>query len=369
MSHKQQSPAMHIARRHQSSPKAHPAEVEIRKAAVEIDEGRYVEDVRSGDDRVLDGLGLALGFGTDGVAVGAPQSFKDWHKEEQATRQMNELGRHPRVQAAMESMREEIDQAKTPEEEIEMRWRLHEMLAAEQDRHKWAGQERWEGKENEEMRQGQVLSPWQFFEKLCKVIGPDRVILKDDRIIKLSANAKSGLLALVVRNPLWNGQTAIQHDYAQVKASELRQAAEAELVKGKKLRKAKVNAEADKSFHLAGDMIQTASEMLLEREAYEAEVPQYLRVGTLQAPLGTEWMQMNFDEFGVPTSAKFVGWRTALLTMIRSRAITEEEAHKAFPVSSGPAADWYQQQLYMRRNADMAGFDIVTEKSNGELVN
>jgi hypothetical protein len=294
-------------------------------------------------------------MGTDGVAVGDAPSFEDWHRQEKATRQLNELGRHPRVQEAMERMQHELEDAKTPEEEVEMRWRLHEILAAEQERNKWTGQERWQGRENEEMRRGEVLSPWQFHERLCKAgIGrSDRVLLKDDRIIKVSANGKSGLLALVVRNPAWNSQTAIQHDYAQVKAREMKDSAEAELMKAKKLRKAKYNAEADKSFHLAGDMIQTATEMLLEREAYEVENPQFLRVGTLQAPLGTEWMIMNFDEWGVPTSAKYVGWRTALLTMIRARAITEEEAHRAFPLTSGPAADWYLQQLYMRRNGEL----------------
>ncbi len=353
MSHRSVSPALHIARRHQSAPKAHPAEAEIRKAAEEIDGGRYVADSRASDEKVLDGLGLALGLGSDGVAVGEARSFDDWHKQEQATRQMNELGRHPRVQEAMERMEREIEDAKTPEEEVEMRWRIHEMLAAEQEGNKWKGQERWEGRENEEMRRGEILSPWQFYDRLCAALGRrDRILLKDDRIVKMSSTGKSGLLALVVRNPMWNGQTSIQHDYAQVKAGELRVAAESELTKAKRLRNAKYNAEADKSFHMAGDMIQTATEMLLERDAYEAEVPEFLRVGTLQAPLGTEWMIMGFDEFGVPTSAKYVGWRTALMTMIRARVITEEEAHLAFPLGTGPAAAWYLQQLYMWRNGE-----------------
>jgi hypothetical protein len=353
MSHTPQSAAVHIKRRHQSAPKAHPAEMEIRKAAVEIDEGRYVEDSRGSDERALDGLGLALGFGIDGVAIGDAPSFEKWRKEEQATRQMNELGRHPRVQEAMERMALELDDAKTPDEELEMRWAMHEMMCEHEAGNKWEGQERWEGRENEEMRQGQVLSPWQFHDKLCKVIGRERVLLSE-RAIKLSANAKSGLLALVVRNPMWKASTALQHSYAQVKAADLREIAHTEIVKARRLRKAKHNAEADKSFHLAGDMIQSATEMLLEREAYEAETPELLRVGTLQAPLGTEWMMMNFDEFGVPTTAKYVGWRTALLTMVRANAITEEEAHRAFPVGSGPAAEWYLQQLYMRRNRAMA---------------
>lgn len=353
MGHKPQSAALHIARRHQSAPKAHPAEAEIRKAAEEIDGGRYVADTRASDEQALDGLGLALGMGMDGVAVGEVASFADFHREEQATRQMNELGRHPRVLEAMARMEREIEDAKTPEQEVEMRWRIHELLAAEQERNKWKGQERWEGRANEEMRRGEVLSPWQFHERLCKALGrSDRVLLKDDRIVKMSATGKSGLLALVVRNPMWNGQTAIQHDYAQVKAGEMKDAAEGELVKAKRLRKAKYNAEADKSFHLAGDMIQTASEILMEREAYEAECPELLRVGTLQAPLGTEWMIMGFDEFGVPTSAKYVGWRTALMTMIRARVITEAEAHQAFPLGTGPAAEWYLEQLFMWRNGE-----------------
>lgn len=348
MSHRPQSAALHIARRHQSAPKAHPAEAEIRKAATEIDEGRYVETAR-GDERALDSLGLALGYGMDGVAVGHAPTFEEWHQEEKATRQLNQLGRHPRVQEAMERMSRELEDAKSPDEEIEMRWRMHEMMAEQEARHKWEGQERWEGRDNEEMRQGQVLSPWEFHEKLCKVIGRERVILKDDRIIKMSPNGRSGLLALVVRNPMWHGESVLKQEYAQVKAGELKSAAEQELVKGRRLRKAKYNAEADKSFHMAGDMIQTATMMLLERDAYDEQTPEFLRVGTLQAPLGTEWMMMNFDEFGVPTAAKYVGWRTALLTMIRAGVLTEEEAHKAFPLGSGPAADWYLQQLYLRR--------------------
>jgi hypothetical protein len=345
---------VHIARRHQSAAKAHPAESEIRKAAEEIDAGRYVEDRRGADEKVLDGLGLALGMGIDGVAVGQARTFEEWHGEEKATRQMNELSRHPRVQEAMARMQAELEDAKTPDEELELRWAMHELVAEQEARNKWKGQERWEGEDAEGMRRGEVLSPWQFYDKLAKVIGRDRVMLRDDRIIKMSPNGKSGLLALVVRNPAWNGQTAIKADYAQVQAAEMRKAAEGEIIKAQRLRKAKHNPEADKSFHLAGDMIQTATEMLLEREAYEAETPELLRVGTLQAPLGTEWMMMNFDEWGVPTSAKYVGWRTALLTMIRANVITEEEAHKAFPLGSGPAADWYLEQLYMRRKGMLA---------------
>jgi hypothetical protein len=61
-------------------------------------------------------------------------------------------------------------------------------------------------------------------------------------------------------------------------------------------------------------------------------------------------MVMRFDEFGVPTSAKHLGWRTALLTMIRLEVITPKEAEKAFPLGSGPASAWYREQLFDWQN-------------------
>jgi hypothetical protein len=63
-------------------------------------------------------------------------------------------------------------------------------------------------------------------------------------------------------------------------------------------------------------------------------------------------MIMDFTEWGAVYAAKFIGWRTALLTMIRCRAITEAQAHKAFPIPSGPAAAWYLEQLQMIRDEE-----------------
>ena len=95
-----------------------------------------------------------------------------------------------------------------------------------------------------------------------------------------------------------------------------------------------------------------------QRESAQWVTPDYLKdkmqVATLQWPLGTEWMQMHFNEYGVPTTAKFLGWRTALLSMIMLRVITEQEAHKAFPVTPNPASLWYRAQLYQIRNGGKA---------------
>jgi hypothetical protein len=65
-------------------------------------------------------------------------------------------------------------------------------------------------------------------------------------------------------------------------------------------------------------------------------------------------MVPRFDEYGVPKNAKYLGWRTALLSMIDLHVITAKEAHTAFPLSEGPAGAWYREQLFRIRNRDGA---------------
>ena len=345
MSNKPQTPALHIARKHQSAPKAHWAEKPIKEAAEEIATGRYVPDTSA--QGALNSLGLALSAGTaQGVATGNRPSLA----EMQFTRDINELGQHPRVIEAMERMKREVEETTNPQEAIEKAWMLREMTAQQAAGQKWDGQERWEGAENEEMRHGQLLTPADFYMKLVKVIGIDRVLLSGN-VVKTHPEAKSGRVGLYVKNPLYTGASQIKKEYVQVKAQEIRHEGEAKLKKAKQLRAAGQDAAADRMFNDAGDAAKTAAEMLMEMSAEEQTAePEYLRVGTLQWPLGTEWMIMDFDEFGVPTKARFLGWRTALLTIVRTRAITEDEANKAFPVGLGPASSWYREQLYMLRN-------------------
>jgi hypothetical protein len=349
MSNKPQSPAIIVPRRHQSVQKAHPADKAIMKAAQEIDAGNWIPDAKPYDSS--DDFSVGLGFGEDPIAVGKPLTFDDAKHAYETTEITRQLGEHPRVIEAMEKFKAEAeDESKNPGERTEAEWALFELMQARNDRNKWEGQQRWEGRANQEMRQGQILSPWQFYERLEEVIGTNRVVLGEDAI-KMSPNGKSGILGLYVKNPAYNGTYQKQmRKYAQVEARKLREAGEQEIVKMKRARKLGHNAEADKAAHLAGDMIQTATEMLMERDLHERAEPPLLVVGKLQAPLGTEWMIMNFDEWGVPTTAKYLGWRTALLTMVRTGAITEDEAEEAFPVGVSPASEWYRVQLYRRRN-------------------
>lgn len=341
------SPAVHIPPRHQSAPKQHPADREIAKAATEIHEGKYVPEVSSNDESILDNLGLSLSAGTGrGVATGEMPTLA----EMQFTRAMNELSRHPRVEEALAKMQSEIDARPDSDEAIELSYRMHETLEQQSQAQKWEGQERWQGKENEEMRMGQILSPQEFYARLCKVVGESRVIMSDKAVLS-HPGAKSGRVGLYIPNPEYRGDRGnALKDAALAQASRLREEAQHDIVKAKKLRVAGHDAEANRVYHRAGDKIQAATEIHIEQEFDNATAPsEFLRVGVLQWPYGTEWMLMNFNEFGVPTTAKYLGWRTALLTMIRNKVITEQEAHKAFPLGTGPAANWYLKQLQLRR--------------------
>lgn len=71
---------------------------------------------------------------------------------------------------------------------------------------------------------------------------------------------------------------------------------------------------------------------------------------SLQYPCGPEWSVMYFNEWNVPTTEQYRGWRTALLQMILKDIITEEEVDRAFgPVVLNPASELYRQQLQSHR--------------------
>lgn len=345
MSHTKQSPAMIIARKHQSSPSEHYAEKAIKQAAEEIASGRYVADVGGGDE-IMKHLGIALGAGTGAVATGRKPSLEDF----QETRELNELGEHPRVQEALDRMKREAEELTNPQEIIEMQWRMHETNQILAQSNKWEGQQRWEGEEAKERAQGKLLTPWDFHKRLCEVIGNERVLLSP-HVVKPRPDAKSGRVGLYVKNPRYTGMPPIT-EYKTTKAGKLREEGLAKLNYARKLRAAGLNALANKAFDEAGALAQAATEMYMEASAeVQLAEPELLRVGTLQWPLGTEWMIMAFDRYGVPTEADFLGWRTALLTMVRTQAITEDEANEAFPVdATNEAASWYREQLYWRRN-------------------
>lgn len=77
-------------------------------------------------------------------------------------------------------------------------------------------------------------------------------------------------------------------------------------------------------------------------------------ITSLQYPYGPEWSLMHFDEFDVPQTEKYRGWRTAMLHLILAGVLTEEEVTRAFgPVPLGPVSILYRQHLYHYRQKRM----------------
>lgn len=203
------------------------------------------------------------------------------------------LAQLPRVQDVLRRLESEKREAKNPQEMLEATAQMHEMNRMAAQANMWDGQGRWIGKENEEMRMGRILQPLEFMKQLWKVVSDQRVQINRWGV-KEFPSAKSARVALLAPN-------------------------------------------AERQLILMPGMPEPKNDELVQ-------------VATLQWPYSTEWMIMRFDEYGCPTTAKYLGWRTTLLCLITCGVITEKEAHKAFPLSSGPAADWYREQLFAMRN-------------------
>jgi hypothetical protein len=274
-----ESPVVIIARHHQSAPKETDADREVRKAAEEIASGNFVP--APDDDEILDSLAIDVQRGRD-IPLGKDVMHRNSLLETEL------LMKHPRVVEALAKLEQEKNEAKSSQEFIEKSQMLYELNAEASDPSRWDGQGRWIGRENEEMRIGEILSPCAFMQKLCAVIGEHRVFLNGFAVLKRVA-----LMA------------------------------------------------PDK---------EPQSRILIPGQA-ERRDDGLVQVATLQYPCSSEWMVMKFDEYGVPTTPKYLGWRTALLALIKQGIITERESILAFPlVSMSDASAWYREQLFMIRN-------------------
>lgn len=291
---------------HQSAPKETETDKAVRQAAEEIHEGKWVPP----DAQIaLDDVNIALAAGPRSYAkrVAEDATFEDF----QQTRESLILGQHPRVIEALAKLEQEKRTARTPQEYLEKTAMLFELNASSKAGEHWDGEERWKGRDNEEMRQGQVLKPIDFYRRLVAYLGGSSDITVRDYVVngEIVPTIGNGRI-LLGRHARRIGETGAY----RVPLLALMRKQLALTVPG----------------HL------------------NPEEPVYLC--SLQYPLATEWMVMRFDEFGVPTSAKHLGWRTALLTMIRLGVISPKEAERAFPLGSGPASSWYREQLFEWQN-------------------
>lgn len=319
----------------------HYADKAIKQAAEEIDRGGYVPESTEESEAVA-GMGLALGAGTGtGVASGERPMLGDF----QTTHELEQLGRHPRVVEALAKMAHEVEESKG-HEQIEKNAALRELVMASEAKNRWDGQGRWLGDENEEMRYGEILSPQQFYDRLGKVTGKGRLKLSE-HVMFPHEGAKSGLSGIFMRNPLWDGAAERFRQGEREESLRMADQAQKMLAEVNGLHRLGRSSEAQKKTKEIAQMVGEARE-IFDRAATGSSLaePEFVRVASVQWPLMTEWMIMQFSEWGTVWKPKHYGWRTSLLTMIRCGAITEMQAHKAFPVGSGPAGEWYLQQIF-----------------------
>lgn len=187
---------------------------------------------------------------------------------------------------------------------IEEERRMFEENYAARHKQRWEGQERWKGRENEEARLVNILHPHAVFQKLKDAGVNCSIEPAVDWVWDI--DHKTGLAMPVQRE------------------------------------------RSTARFWLHENVI-------LDRVGISAWVwrngqrtAQYSTY--LQWPQGPEWSVMRFDEFDVPTSEKYRGWRTALLRLMQDEVLTEDEVNKAFgaPVVNSASELYYEQLAELR---------------------
>lgn len=218
----------------------------------------------------------------------------------------------PTYDAAMQQEMAQLRYAsETSEEAIEEAMKRFEVNYANENtkKQRWAGQERWQGKENEEMRRGRVLHVFEFIERLkragvdARIDTPTQILFtEDDQGRKTKWVTPTISSARIWLNHGVNRGLVGVNAWVKDEAS------------GRKLEKT---------------------------------------LTSLQYPYSQEWSVMRFNEYNVPTKEKFRGWRTTLLVLIVAGVVTEAEAERAFGRGEGLAAEFYHQQLQIHRNVRM----------------
>ena len=214
-----------------------------------------------------------------------------------------ELAVAPETLAHYDSLPKDGDSTPQLEEELE-RVFTENYLAREP--HRWTGQERWLGEENEAKRLVNILHPHAVFRKLQRA-GVDARIEAPTFTVYMPDD-ETGKPVAVKRNRS-TGRIWLHDD----------------VIEGRVGVSAKV---------------------------WKTETQQYVikRVTYLQYPYGPEWSLMRFDMFDVPICEKFRGWRTALLHLITADVLTEAEVDRAFgPVPLSDVSIDYRKTLYEKR--------------------
>lgn len=74
-------------------------------------------------------------------------------------------------------------------------------------------------------------------------------------------------------------------------------------------------------------------------------------IGAIQIPAMYEWSILRLDEHGISAGEKFIGWRSALASLITKGAITEKQAHEIFgEPREGQVSRRYRRTMWQHRN-------------------
>ena len=310
-------PAIHIDRKHQSAPKETDGDKAVRLAADEIEGGRgKLSKEQETEMDVVPGLALRDGITPD---------VKPWSQEDfDRTDQSLVIGQHPRVVEALARMEAEKSEATVSGQKYaELAAMMHETVEESRRLQRWDGQERWSEDDALEARKGKILTPLDFYTRLMTMglLQPARIGNVHDYPVKQME---------------WVEGVLVDNQY------HVRTIGSGRILLARDIKKMHREDRAGRVSLLV--MAHSDSPILMPGQKAAVEEP--VQVATLQWPFGTEWMVMKFDEFGVPRTPRFIGWRTALLALVRNGAITVAEAHRAFPVGTGVQASWYKQQMF-----------------------
>jgi hypothetical protein len=216
----------------------------------------------------------------------------------------DELPITPEMQAAYDSI--PVMDASPTDQDVEIMLQEYEKNYHASASQRWPGQERWQGKENEEMRLVRIMHPHQVFARLRKA-GIDARIESPYEYIYVP-DGKTG--KIVPRRRETSTGRLWLHDE----------------VKGGRCG--------------------------ISAWVYDWRTGERRRkmVTSLQYPYGPEWSIMRFNEYNVPTNERYRGWRTAMLALMIDRVLSEDEVNRAFgPVILNRASELYRQTIQHHR--------------------
>jgi hypothetical protein len=190
------------------------------------------------------------------------------------------------------------------EEELEEVDRQYVLAYTSAEPSRWDHQDKWQGRENEEMRLTNILHPHAVFRKLQRAGVDARIETPHFYVWQVDDSTGKPISIKKERSigRLW------LHDDA---------------IKGR-----------------------------VGVSAWVWENGQRIRrcVTSLQYPYGPEWSIMRFNEWNVPTNERYRGWRTAMLHLIVAGVLTEEEVERAFgPVPLNDSSWFYRRALTHER--------------------